>query len=70
MNPLNPPATVLVKLGSALIHAEELLSPDGHAFDRQAFYAVALDPEVIEWLAAMDAEALLPVKRTPPGDPL
>ena len=57
------PLTILVKLGSIVVHVEEMLSPDGHDFDRQAILSGLSDPEVREWLAAMDALALLPVKR-------
>jgi hypothetical protein len=63
MNPLNPPATLLVKLGSALVHIEELHSAGGHEFDRAAFDAIMADDEVLEWLAEMDKAALLPLKR-------
>ena len=62
-NPMEPPATLLVKLGSALVHASELLSPGGHEFDRAAFESLLADDEVVAWVAAMDALALLPKKR-------
>lgn len=60
---LNPPLSVLVKLGSIARHAEEMLSPDGHEFDRAAIAALLADPEVAAWMAAADALALLPVSR-------
>lgn len=60
---LHPAASLLVKLGSILVHAEELLSPDGHHFDRIALQQLMQDPEVAEWLKAMDAMAFLPKKR-------
>lgn len=62
-DPLNPCLPLLVKLGSIAVHAEELLSPDGHAFDRVALQDLLTDPDVVAWRAAMDAQALLPVKR-------
>lgn len=62
-NPLKPPVTVLVKLGSIAVHAEELLSPTGHHFDRTALQTLFDDPEVKGWLAQMDAMAMIPKKR-------
>ena len=62
-NPLSPPATLLVKLGSLAIHIEELHSPNGHHLDRSAVDGILADPEVREWLDAMGGMALLPVKR-------
>jgi hypothetical protein len=61
---LFPTTTLLVKLGSALVHAEELVEPGAHPFDLEAFKQLVNDPEVREWRAAMDALALLPVKRS------
>ena len=60
---LAPGAGILVKLGSVMVHAEELLSPDGHAFDRAALETLLADPELVEWREAMDAGAFLPVLR-------
>jgi hypothetical protein len=62
-DPLEPSAALLVKIGSALIHAEEYLSPDPHPLDLAAFEALMSEPEVTEWLGSMNALALLPVKR-------
>jgi hypothetical protein len=62
-DPLAPSATLLIKLGSAVVHADEYLSDKGHDFDRQTFHALLNDPEVKEWLEAMNKQALLPVKR-------
>lgn len=63
--PLRPAATLLCKLGSAIVHFEELHSPDGHAFDQRALDSLMADAEVCEWIAAMQGLALLPVKRKP-----
>jgi hypothetical protein len=63
MDPLSPPASVLVKLGSIARHSEEMLSPGGHDFDRQAIIGLLADPEVQEWMDAADRLALLPVPR-------
>lgn len=58
-----PSMSLLVKLGSIMIHAEEALSPKGHYFDAEAVRSLLADPEVVEWRQAMDAAALLPKKR-------
>ncbi len=63
LDPLNPSPSLLCKLGSILIHAEEGLSVKGHPFDIHALRQLIEDQEVIEWREAMDALALLPVKR-------
>lgn len=60
---MKPPIGILVKLGSIAIHAEELLSPKGHDFDRVALQSLLDDPEVKEWLAVMDKMSFLPKKR-------
>lgn len=57
------PITVLVKLGSIAVHAQELFSPHGHPADRAALEQLLLDPEVKDWVAYMSRQALLPVKR-------
>ena len=62
-NPLKPPITLLVKLGSIAIHIEELASPSGHHFDKIAVASLLNDPEVKDWLAQMNAMAMIPRKR-------
>lgn len=61
--PLEPGAALLVKLGSIMVHAEEMTQPGAHAFDVEALRGLLNDPEVIAWREEMDALALLPVKR-------
>lgn len=64
MNPLeNVSASLLVKLGSIGRHVEELCGPCPHVVDKHAIEALLGDPEVQEWMAKMDALALLPVPR-------
>ena len=63
VDPLKPSPSLLVKLGSIAVHAEELLSPKGHPFDREALKSLYDDEEVIEWRKAMDKMAMLPLKR-------
>lgn len=54
---------LLVKIGSALVHADEFLSPHGHPFDKQMFHSLMEDPEVKKWVAVMTKDGFLPVKR-------
>lgn len=63
MDPLKPTPALLCKLGSVLVHAEEMLGPGGHQFDKAALETAAYDPEVKEWREAMDKMAMLPKKR-------
>lgn len=63
-NVLKPSVTLLIKIGSAVIHAEEYLSPHGHPFDKNAFDSLLRDPEVVKWIKGMDELALLPIKRS------
>ena len=65
MDLLTPPASLLCKLASIAVHADELLSDDGHDFDRAALQSALADPEVAGWLAQMTAAALAPRKRKP-----
>ncbi len=60
------PITLLAKLGSIAVHADELLSPSaaavrGHEHDKIAIRGLIDDPEVQEWLKTMTV--FLPVKR-------
>jgi len=69
-DPLQPTLSLLVKLGSIAIHAEEYLSPNGHPHDKIALDSCLQEYEVQQWLQQMNAMALLPVKRsaTPRAD--
>lgn len=62
-NPLKPSANLLIKLGSVIIHQEEMASSNGHLFDKYALDTVRNDVEVIEWLDQMTKMSLLPLKR-------
>jgi hypothetical protein len=62
-DPLKPTPTLLIKLGSILVHFEEVSSPGGHPLDMVALQGLIDDPEVKAWRAEMDKKALLPVKR-------
>lgn len=63
---LNPSPTLLCKLGSIIVHADEYTSPDGHVFDASALRALLLDPEVQAWIVGMGEMALVPLKRKTP----
>jgi len=60
---LTPTLTLMCKLGSIVVHTNELLSPDGHAYDRTALTLLLEDAEVRAWLRLMDKAALLPKYR-------
>lgn len=60
---LKPSVKLLVKLGSVIVHVDELLSPHGHHYDRTAIQMLMGDSEVQEWIRGMDKMAFLPVKR-------
>ena len=62
-DPLKPSASLLARLGSIIVHAQELISENGHSFDKDAFIALLDDGEVHEWMQEMDKLALLPKKR-------
>lgn len=62
-DPFKPSATLLCKLGSAVVHADEYFSDKGHEIDRASFVQLLNDPEVQDWIKVMDAMAMLPKKR-------
>ena len=62
-NPLKPSAAILSKLGSVVVHCEEMLSVNGHAFDRHAIAGILSDAELQAWLKQMHMLCLLPLKR-------
>lgn len=55
--------SLATKLGSIAVHAEELISPTGHVFDKKALETLLSDAEVREFLGQLDALSLLPIKR-------
>jgi hypothetical protein len=62
-DPRKPSLALLVKLGSIARHADEGISAKGHSFDIDVLRTLLNDSEVTAWIEAMDAFALLPVKR-------
>lgn len=63
---ITPSLSLLCKLGSIIVHAEEASEPGGHPFDAMTVKHLLADPEVVKWMAAMRAVAMLPVKRSEP----
>lgn len=63
-DPLKPSAALLCKLGSIAVHAEELMSSDGHAFDKVALESVLADNDVRCWLVQMGSMSMIPLKRS------
>lgn len=62
-NPLVPSVSLLAKIGSIVVHADELTSDGGHEFDAAALRDLLRDPDVTAWLDAMSQAALVPKKR-------
>jgi hypothetical protein len=67
-DPMKPSVTLLVKLGSIAIHADELTddTPNaarGHKEDAATIKSLLSDPEVFAWMHKMRNMAFLPVKR-------
>jgi hypothetical protein len=60
-DPLKPSLALLSKLGSIVVHVEELHSNKSHMFDWIALECLLNDAEVVKWLKQM--KAYLPVKR-------
>ncbi len=60
---LRAPMSLLCKLGSIAVHADEMLSPGGHEFDRVALMGLLKDQEVVAWLESMGKMAMIPKKR-------
>ena len=60
---LAPSPALLCKLGSIIVHFEELHGKEGHAFDKIALEGLISDPEIQNWMSDMRSLAMLPVKR-------
>jgi hypothetical protein len=58
---LNPSLSLLVKIGSIVVHADETLSVDGRELDRRVTLDLIKDEDVQKWIIAMGE--LLPHKR-------
>ena len=67
-DPLKPSVQILARLGSAVVHAEEILSDPAvaamvNSLDRAAFWGLTNDEAVKEWIKAMDKKGLVARKR-------
>lgn len=60
---LNPSPAVLCALVSAVVHAEEFMSPGGQQYDLTAFSQCVDRPVVREWIDGMVKAGFAPVKR-------
>lgn len=65
MKALNPSPQLLIKLGSIIVHFQELNSPHGHHLDKAAIDSLLKNEDVSDWLKEMEEAALLPKKRNP-----
>lgn len=58
---LQPKPTLLCKLGSIAVHADEFFGPGGYGVDAVALQALLRDHEVQRWIRSMGL--MLPKKR-------
>jgi len=59
-DPLQPSLTLLCKIGSIVVHAEEFLSPSGHSLDLEALKTLFREEDVKQWIK--DMGVYMPVK--------
>lgn len=57
------PMPLRIKLGSLVVHCEELLSPSGHEYDKHAINTLLQDPDVRAFMEETAKMGVLPVKR-------
>jgi len=62
-DPLMPNPTLLIKLGSIIVHYKEFCSPTGNVIDKETVDAMLQQTDVKEWMEEMDRMALLPKER-------
>ena len=62
-NPFEPTPTLLISLGSLIVHYEEWTSQKGHDNDKIAIDSIRNQPDVKEWFEQMSNSAFLPLKR-------
>ena len=55
---------LFASLGSLAVHVDEALSPDGHRFDALAMQGITAQPNVQQFVGALQAQGLVPEKRT------
>lgn len=62
-----PSLSLLIKLGSIIVHADELTQNEGrdaHEFDVTVIRQLLADPDVTEWITEQTKAGFLPVKRS------
>jgi hypothetical protein len=59
---LNPSSGLLCKLGSIIVHADEMTEDGAHSFDEATFRLLLNDAEVKAWIKGMGP--MLPLKRS------
>lgn len=59
----SPSLSLLIKLGSIAVHCDEMLSDDGHDFDRLAIESILNDEEVRDFIKEGRRTQTLPLKR-------
>lgn len=64
MDIFKPPVSLLVKIGSALVHFDEFTAPGGHEYDLHTARQLLADPDVKAWIEKMTGAAMLPCKRS------
>jgi hypothetical protein len=57
-------AALASKLASVVVHADEMMSPAGHGFDKVALERAVHDPDVQAWIKSLGP--LAPLKRGHP----
>lgn len=62
-DPLKPTPALLCKLASVAVHADEMLSPNGHHLDKIALRSAIEGAEVAEWIEQMTVMGMALVKR-------
>lgn len=62
-DPFKMTPALAAKVGSFLVHIEEVMSSKGHNFDAIAARSLLADAEVQAWLKGLRKLAMLPVKR-------
>lgn len=60
---LKPEPSLLVKLGSLIVHYQEWAGRKGTHYDFIALERLEQDPEVKVWLRGMQDAGMLPIKR-------
>lgn len=63
-DPLQPSIALLCKLGSIVVHVDEMMGITGHQFDPEAIKSLLADAELQSWIKKMNAMAMLPKKRS------